>query len=72
MAQRPILSEVIKRLNPVVHGFVNYCSIANCKRVLNILARWLRRRLRAVQLRLWKSPPFKFIKMTHGGTPYPT
>ncbi|WP_432651927.1 group II intron maturase-specific domain-containing protein [Pseudoalteromonas arctica] len=56
----------------MVHGFVNYCSIANCKRVLNILARWLRRRLRAVQLRLWKSPPFKFIKMTHGGTPYPT
>lgn len=71
------LVEVIKRLNPVVRGFVNYFSIANCKQVLNLLARWLRRRLRAIQLRLWKNParlhkrlkqlgkkpPFKFIKM---------
>lgn len=71
------LIEVIKRLNPVVRGFVNYFSIANCKRVLNLLARWVRRRLRAIQLRLWKNParlhkrlkqlgkkpPFKFIKM---------
>lgn len=71
------LVEVIKRLNPVVRGFVNYFSIANCKRVLEVLARWVRRRLRAIQLRLWKNParlhkrlkqlgkkpPFKFIKM---------
>lgn len=71
------LIEVIKRLNPVVRGFVNYFSIANSKRVLNLLARWVRRRLRAIQLRLWKNParlhkrlkqlgkkpPFKFIKM---------
>jgi hypothetical protein len=57
------LVEVIKRLNPVVRGFVNYFSIANCKRALKALAGWLRRRLRAIQLRLWKKPPFKFIKM---------
>uniref|UniRef100_UPI0038F65878 group II intron maturase-specific domain-containing protein n=1 Tax=Streptomyces galilaeus TaxID=33899 RepID=UPI0038F65878 len=50
------LVEVIKRLNPVVRGFVNYFSIANCKRVLEVLARWVRRRLRAIQLRLWKNP----------------
>lgn len=71
------LSEVIKQLNPVVRGFVNYFSIANCKRELKLLAGWIRRRLRAVQLKLWKKPsrlhrrlkqlkykpPFKFIKM---------
>jgi len=72
------LEEVIKReLNPVVRGFVNYFSIANCKRELKALAGWIRRRLRAIQLRLWKKPtrlhrrlrqlhykpPFKFIKM---------
>ncbi|MGY8838642.1 MAG: group II intron reverse transcriptase/maturase [Enterobacterales bacterium] len=71
------LAEVIKRLNPVVRGFVNYFSIANCKRELKALAGWIRRRLRAIQLRLWKKPsrlhrrlkqlgkkpPFKFIKM---------
>lgn len=71
------LVEVIKRLNPVVRGFVNYFSIANCKRELKALSSWIRRRLRAIQLKLWKKPlrlhrrlkqlryqpPFKFIKM---------
>jgi RNA-directed DNA polymerase len=71
------LVEVIKQLNPVVRGFVNYFSIANCKRELKALAGWIRRRLRAIQLKLWKKPirlhrrlkqlhykpPFKFIKM---------
>jgi group II intron reverse transcriptase/maturase len=71
------LAAVIKRLNPMVRGFVNYFSIANCKRELKALAGWIRRRLRAIQLRLWKKPlrlhrrlkqlgkkpPFKFIKM---------
>lgn len=73
----PNLAEVIKQLNPVVRGFVNYFSIANCKRELRSLAGWIRRRLRAIQLKLWKKPlrlhrrlkqlgykpPFQFIKM---------
>lgn len=72
------LVEVIKRLNPVLRGFINYFSIANCKRELVALAGWIRRRLRVIQLRLWKKPsrlhrrlkqlhykpPFKFIKMS--------
>ena len=71
------LVEIIKRLNPVIRGFVNYFSIANCKGELKALAGWIRRRLRAVQLKLWKKPtrlhrrlkqlnfkpPFEFIKM---------
>jgi group II intron reverse transcriptase/maturase len=71
------LAEVIKRLNPVIRGFVNYFCIANCKRELKRLAGWIRRRLRAIQLKLWKKPsrlhrrlkqlrykpPFKFMKM---------
>lgn len=72
------LVEVINRLNPVLRGFINYFSIANCKRELMALAGWIRRRLRAIQLTLWKKPsrlhrrlkqlhyqpPFKFIKMS--------
>ncbi len=50
------LAEVIKRLNPVLRGFVNYFSIANCKREFSALSGWIRRRLRAIQLRLWKKP----------------
>jgi RNA-directed DNA polymerase len=71
------LATVLKRLNPVLRGFVNYFKIANISSILQQLSAWLRRRLRAVQLMLWKKatklhrrlkqlkykPPFKFIKM---------
>ncbi|WP_414692589.1 group II intron maturase-specific domain-containing protein [Paraglaciecola chathamensis] len=60
-----------------MRGFVNYFKIANMSKILQQLFTWIRRRLRAVQLRLWKKPlrlhrrlkqlkfklPFKFIKM---------
>ena len=71
------LAEVLKELNPVLRGFVNYFKIANISSVLKQLSGWIRRRLRSVQLKLWKKPgklhrrlkqlgykpPFKFIKM---------
>jgi RNA-directed DNA polymerase len=50
------LSTVIKELNPVCRGFANYFRIANCKQVFERLAPWIRRRLRAKQLKLWKKP----------------
>ncbi|MDB0034777.1 group II intron reverse transcriptase/maturase [bacterium] len=71
------VSEIIRALNPVVRGFANDFSIANCSSDFNNLSGWIRRRLRAVQLKLWKrpmrlhrrlkelkyKPPFKYIKM---------
>lgn len=71
------LDTVIKKLSPVLRGFANYFKIANCRIEFKNLAGWVRRRLRAVQLKLWKKPsrlhrrlkqlhfkpPFKFIKM---------
>lgn len=71
------LAMVLKKLNPVLRGFVNYFKIANISSILKQLAGWIRRRLRGVQLNLWKKaaklhrrlkqlkykPPFKFIKM---------
>lgn len=50
------LEKIIKDLNPVLRGFANYFKIANCKVVLRELAQWIRRRLRAKQLKLWKRP----------------
>jgi len=50
------LEMVIRRLNPVLRGFVNYFRIANCKNVFSNLMKWIRRRLRAIQLNLWKKP----------------
>jgi RNA-directed DNA polymerase len=72
------LEKVIEDLNPVCHGFANYFRIANCTKLLHRLAKWIRRRLRAKQLALWKKSgrlhrrlrqlgytgDFSFIKMS--------
>ncbi|KGK21414.1 hypothetical protein DC58_16840, partial [Vibrio navarrensis] len=72
------LKQVIKELNPVLRGFSQYFRIANTSREFSRIAGWLRRRLRSIQLKLWKKPtrlhrrlkqlgykpPFKHIQMT--------
>jgi len=50
------LETVIKELNPLCRGFAGYFRIANCKNVFETLFPWIRRRLRAKQLKLWKKP----------------
>ncbi|BCO09102.1 group II intron reverse transcriptase/maturase [Desulfolithobacter dissulfuricans] len=50
------LEKVIADLNRLLRGFANYFRIANCKGEFSRLMRWIRRRLRAVQLKLWKKP----------------
>ncbi|MCA3881763.1 group II intron maturase-specific domain-containing protein, partial [Vibrio vulnificus] len=72
------LEQVINELNPVLRGFSQYFRIANTSREFSRIAGWLRRRLRSIQLKLWKKPtrlhrrlkqlgykpPFKFIQMS--------
>lgn len=48
------LKQVIAELNPLLRGFFNYFRVANCKSVFKELIRWIRRRLRAKQMSLWK------------------
>jgi len=50
------LEQVINDLNPVLRGFANYFRVAHCRNQFRDLARWVRRRLRAKQLALWKKP----------------
>lgn len=50
------LQRVIQGLNPLLRGFANYFRVANCKGVLTNLMSWIRRRLRARQLAMWKKP----------------
>jgi len=71
------LAAIIRELNAVLRGFVNYFRVANCARVLKQVMSWVRRRLRCIQLTQWKKPgrlhrrlkqlgyrpPFQFIKM---------
>ena len=50
------LERVIGELRPVLCGFANYFRIANSKGDFKKLMSWIRRRLRAKQMRLWKKP----------------
>ena len=50
------LEQVIKDLEPLLRGFANYYKVANCQNLFRDLAMWIRRRLRAKQLKLWKKP----------------
>ena len=50
------LEQVIADLNPVIRGWGNYFRMANCTTQYRELASWIRRRLRAKQLALWKKP----------------
>ncbi|WP_072285543.1 group II intron maturase-specific domain-containing protein [Syntrophotalea acetylenica] len=50
------LEQVIKDLNPVLRGFANSLRVAHCCKQFQELARWVRRRLRAKQLALWRKP----------------
>lgn len=49
------VEEMVKKLNPVIRGWLNYFRIANCKTLLKNLMGWIRRRLRMRQMKLWKS-----------------
>lgn len=50
------LRKVIADLNPVIRGWGHYFKMANSKTQYRELAGWIRRRLRAKQLALWKKP----------------
>ncbi|WP_417521158.1 group II intron maturase-specific domain-containing protein [Marinobacter sp.] len=45
------LSDLIRRLNPILRGFMSYFRVANGTRVIRQLMGWLRRRLRCLQLK---------------------
>lgn len=45
----------IRKLNPVMRGWVNYYRAANIKTFLNGLMQWIRRRLRMIKMKQWKT-----------------
>ena len=49
------LEEVIKELNPVLRGWMNYYRVANIKSFSKDFMGWLRRRLRMVKMKQWKT-----------------
>lgn len=50
------IEQLVERLNPLLRGYANYFKIANGDWVFKSLMGWIRRRLRSIQLRKWKTP----------------
>lgn len=49
------LEDVIKELNPILRGWMNYYRVANIKNFTKDFMGWLRRRLRMVKMKQWKT-----------------
>jgi len=72
---RPMLSrgrgcaivEVIKVLNPVLRGWREYFRLAEVKTAFAELDDWIRRKLRAIRWRQWKSPRIRLRQLLRRG-----
>jgi RNA-directed DNA polymerase len=51
---RPI-EVVIKELNPILRGWMNYYRVANIRKLTEDLMAWIRRRLRMIRMKQWKT-----------------
>lgn len=49
------MENIIKELNPLLRGWINYYRIANIKTLIKDVMQWIRRRLRMIQIRHWKT-----------------
>ena len=49
------LENIIIDLNPVLRVWLNYYRIENIKGLVNDLISWIRRRLRMVKMKQWKT-----------------
>jgi RNA-directed DNA polymerase len=49
------LGKVISELNPLLRGWMNYYCIANIKGLTEKLMQWIRRRLRMIKMKQWKT-----------------
>ncbi|QZE13908.1 hypothetical protein K4L44_15370 [Halosquirtibacter laminarini] len=48
------LKQVVEELNPILRGWFNYFKWASCKRILNDIDAWIRRKLRCYRLKQCK------------------
>ena len=63
------MDERLMKLNDSIKGWVNYFGVADAKRKLTELDRWIRRRLRACIWKQWKRVKTRFRNLVKFGIP---
>ena len=63
------IEEVRDELNPYVRGWVNYFALADAKAHMQRLDEWVRRRLRQVLWKQWKTPGNRYRNLRARGVP---
>jgi RNA-directed DNA polymerase len=61
------MRSVLKELAPVLRGWVAYFRLARNDKLLGKLDQWLRRRLRVIQWRHWKTPRTRLRRLKAAG-----
>jgi RNA-directed DNA polymerase len=61
------LAEVIKWLNPVLRGWRKYFRLVEVKSIFGELDDWIRRKLRVIRWRQWKSARIRFRQLLRRG-----
>ena len=49
------MEDIIKDINPLLRGWINYYRVANIKTLIKELMGWIRRRLRMIKIRHWRT-----------------
>ena len=61
------IEEVCQALNPLICGWVNYFALAEAKQHMRDLDEWLRRRLRQIVWKQWKTPANRYRNLRQRG-----
>ncbi|MBB5404040.1 hypothetical protein OKW32_004048 [Paraburkholderia youngii] len=65
----PSMKDVVERLRPYVLGWKAYCRLAQTPRVWLGLDKWMRHRLRVIQLKQWRRGPTIYRELRALGAP---
>jgi len=63
------IEDIIQTLNRYIVGWINYFAIADIKHHMTAMDEWLRRRLRQICWKQWKTPRRRFEQLRQLGIP---
>ena len=63
------IEQILEELNRLINGWIGYYRIADIKKYLELISKWLRRRIRQIYWKRWKSVRTRFKNLIRLGIP---